>query len=1174
MNYYVQMPFDWWKIMRITCIQLFVAIVFACASFAHDSRAQQVLDRKVSLSVRNVSLQEALRKLERSGEVKFVYSENVVSTSRLVSVETKNARLTTVLDKLFQSYGITYSVVNDRIVLGKEMSVREEEAADDDLTFSAMPLQIVAKGVVTDEKGEGLPGVSIVLKGTQRGTTTNSEGKFDLEVPDDQSILVFSFVGYKTQELIVGKSTSLSVSLIQEDKSLNEVIVTALGVKRDEKALGYSVAQLDGSEISNVKSPNMLNALAGKVAGVNIVSTSTDAGSTALMTIRGQSSISKSNQPLFVVDGVPVANSLRTPNMAVGRSVTDYGSPIGDINPDDIETITILKGASAAALYGSRAGSGVVLITTKNGSDAKRGLGVTVNSTTMFDKIWQYPGFQNQYGTGDFPGTNNTKQGSSWGPRLDQGTKFVQWNSPVDASGKAVPTDWVSYPDRVSDFFRTGVTYTNNLAVTGNNGKGNFRLSFTNMTNQGVVPNTGLKRNTLDFAAGHKLNDKVRISTNIGYTNNSSDNRAAAYRESVTEVLYKMPANVDLNQMRNYWKPGREGFEQVTYDPGGQDNPFLIVNEETNGYSRNRVAGNIQAMIDITKDLSLMARTGLDFYTEDQDLKRPFSAKRTAKGGYFINNLFFMEQNTDFLLTYKKNITPDWFASVSVGANRMNQKSRQLSQTAGSLVLPNIYNVANAQAGSLTSYQWNSDKRINSVYGTGELAYKNMVFLNVTGRNDWSSTLPEQNNSFFYPSVSLSAVLTDILKVSSKTLSFAKLRANWSQVGSDTDPYQLFNTIQLTDWGSVKRANLEFDLKNNMLKPEIATSYEVGADLRFFTGGRLGLDITWYKTNNRNQIIKIPTSIAAGSSTKLINAGNIQNAGWEIGLNAVPVNTALRWEISANFTRNVNKVVELVDGVSEYSMGSADGDNIRYIIKEGSKIGDMSTPTWIKVPDGQFAGQPLLDANGRHQRSTSYDYVGNYNPDFTVGFNNTFTYKNVTLNFLIDWRKGGMFYTYPLRQMILLGTSDKTLTGRDAESGGLPWIDSEKRNRNDGMIIDGYIKNSDGTYQKNDKVIAASDYYDNLYNKYYERSMYESTFIKLREASLTYAFKNKTLGKLPIHNLTVSLIGRNLFNWTAANIGFDPETSMSVAEDGFRQGVGHWTLPGVRSYGFKVGFNF
>jgi TonB-linked SusC/RagA family outer membrane protein len=1138
------------KVMRFFILSYVLLSMMFVAGQASPVHAQGLTER-VSFNFKHGTLNELFKSLEKKTELTFVYTnKEVLLTKEINNLKAENEPVGELLNRVLLPLQLTYTIQNKQIIIKKAFRV---------------------KGKVSDEKGLPVPGVSILEKGSSNGTTTNLSGDYSLNVQHPNARIIFKMMGYQTQELEINGEGNLNVTLVPDETALSEVVVTALGIKRSEKALGYSIATVKGSDINTVKEVNVVNSLAGKVAGVNIVSTGSDPGSTALITIRGQSSIATDNQPLFVVDGVPVAHSLRTP-ATVGRSSVDYGSPVADISPDDVESITILKGASAAALYGSRAGSGVVLITTKSGSAGKKGLGVSFNSNAMFDQAWMFPHFQNQYGAGEYTDDPAVSTSDAWGPRLDVGTKHLQWNSPLDASGKPVPTDWVSHPNNAKDFYRTGSTYTNNIAITGKNADGNYRLSYTNLVNKGIVPNTDLSRNTLNLAATYVLHPKVKISTNIGYVKNKSDNRPSAYRESVTQMIYSMPSNMNINDLKNYWKPGRENIEQ--FSPDDSDNPYFVANEHINGYDRNRLTGNVQAMIDLTKDLSFMVRTGLDMYNEQHETKRPFSSKRFKFGGYSVDNSYFSEQNSDFLLSYKKNLNQDWFFGVSVGGNQMNQTARGTAQGTESLSIPGIYNISNAQAGTITNSSYKSRKRINSLYGVGQASFKDMVFLDVTGRNDWSSTLPAQNNSYFYPSVSLSTIVTDVFKIKSDILSFAKIRANWAQVGSDTDPYQLYNTIPFNqDWGDVKRATIEFNLKNNFLKPEIASSYEFGTDLRFLSN-RIGLDVTWYKTNKRNQIINIPTTIASGASNRLINAGNIQNSGWEIGLNATPVQGAFKWEFSANFTKNENKVISLMDGLSEYSMGSADGDNIRYLIKEGTKIGDFYTPSYTKVPNGPNAGAALLDKNGHYIRnSAEYIKVGNYNPDFTVGLNNTFTYKNFTLNFLLDWRKGGNFYSYVVKSLLTAGLTDNTLVGRDAQTGGLPWTDSQGLKRNDGMIIPGYIANGDGTYKENNVIIAASDFYDNTYNKFYERLTYTATFIKLREASLTYVFSKNLLHKLPISNLSVSLIGRNLYTWASNGLGYDPETTMSIS-DGFKQGVGHWTLPGTRSYGLKFSCNF
>lgn len=1057
------------------------------------------------------------------------------------------------------------------------------------MTFPAFAQQnAVVTGTVVTEKGEPINGVQVSASQTGSkesvSTSTNEKGIFVFkQLTGDVSYqFIFSYVGYEKQQLsnfkvLPGKKNTLFIKMAEHNKLLDQVVVTALGIKRQERALGYSIGKLDNDDINTVKQVNVFNSMSGRIAGVNVVSAGTDPGSSVMVTIRGESSLVKNNQPLYVVDGIPVSRSADAATLPVGRTTVDYGSPVSDINPGDIESITVLKGASAAALYGSRAGNGVILITTKSGKRGQKGLGVVVNSDVLFDKAWQFPHLQNEYGSGAFPGTTETISASSsgWGPRLNDGSKRIQWNSPKDANGNLIATDWISYPNRAKDFFRTGITATNNVAIAGGSDKGSFRLSYSNMTNKGIMPNTGLTRNTVIIAADHQLSSAVKVSTTINYANSGSDNRPGSYRESVTEILYKLPANVDVNGLKNYWKPGREGFEQFTHDPGNLDNPYFIAYEETNAFKRNHLTGNLQLTINITRDLSLMARSGMDWYNAQQEFKRPFSAKRTPLGAYNIDNNFFKEQNTDFLLSYRKKLNSNWHVSVSAGGNRMDQQSSAVSQNAGSLLLPGIYSINNAKAGSIVNSQSVSKRRINSVYGMGQVSYKDAVYVDVTGRNDWSSTLPAANNSYFYPSVSVSGILTELLKVRPGVLSYAKVRANWSKVGKDANPYSLYNSIAFNaDWGDVKRATLESVLKNNFLKPEMATSYEAGVEASFLNN-RIGFDVTWYKTNNRNQIITIPSTMASGFSNRIMNAGNIQNQGWEISLNATPVKTALKWDVRINFTKNNNKAISIGEGLTEQQIGSADGENIRYIVKEGGKIGDMYTLTWLRVPTGPNAGEALLDKNGKYQRSsTDYVKVGNYNPDFRMGFENGITYKNLSFNVLFDWRKGGNFYSYVVKTLQNAGLTTNSLYGRDEEHGGQAWTDSRGNKRPDGVIIPGYIDNGNGTYSKNTTVIGAPDYYESTYNKFYERLTYDASFLKLREVSLVYMIPQKLLGNLPVHNVSLALIGRNLYTWTGNDLGYDPETSLSVDTDGFKQGVGHWTLPGTRSYGVKLSVSF
>lgn len=1140
-------------------------LVLLLCAFAQRTVAQKT-ERTISFTGDNATLQQFIGQVKSQLNVEFTFDQEVNALmTKKVNIRRKKTTISEALKWLNTDLAVKYKVIDNYIILS--MGTRPTGEARAHIT-----------GRIVDETNTPLPGATVKVIEAEKTGTTGLDGSFNIAVPAGAYTLEVSFISYQ-KEVVKnvatgdGKVNNITVVLKAQPNSLNEVVVTALGIKKRERALGYASAQLDASDVSDVPQPNVLNALSARVAGVNVRGSAADPGSSVMVTIRGQSSLTKDNQPLYVIDGVPVAPALQNPTAGIdGKQNIDYGSPISDLNPDDIENVTVLKGASAAALYGSRAGSGVILITTKSGAN-KRGLGVSFNSTTVFDKAYLFPHLQNEYGSGDSPYSTSTISTSAWGRRLNTGTKEVQWNSPLDANGKAIATDWVSYPNRVKDFFNTGHTLTNNIAIAKSGDAGDFRFSYANMQNKGIVPNTDMKRNTINLAGNYNVKKSIRVSANIAYTNNQSDNRPSANSESVTYEVYKLTPNININDLRNYWVPGKEGVKQ--YNPlSTDDNPFLIAYQETNGYNRNRLTGHVQLAIDLMKNLTLTARTGLDYYSTDVNQKRPFSSKRNPTGAYLTENDYFKEQNSDFLLTYKSKINPVINYTVSAGGNQMDQKTRSVQNYSGTLTLPGIYNLSNAAAGSMIYAEGSGHKRINSIYGLGEISYKQSIFLNLTARNDWSSTLPPENSSYFYPSASLSVIASDLLNLKWDKLSYLKLRGNISQVGSDTDPYQLYNVVPFdTDWGSVKRATLSYDQKNSQLKPEIATSYETGADVSFFQD-RLGLSFTWYKTNNKNQIIQVPTTIASGASTKLINAGNIQNSGIELTLNVVPVKGKFTWKTAFNFTRNRNKVVSLTPGITNYLIGSTDGSNVEYLISEGTQMGDFYTKSWKKVPSGQYAGQPLLTSGGLMQQSNDFEKIGNYNPDFMLGIDNNFRLGNFTLNALIDWRQGGQYYSYAAKSLIDDGFLDTTIPGRDAEHGGLRWTDANGVVRNDGMIMQGYIAQSDGSYKQNNVVIAAADYYDNKYWKYYQNDTYNATYVKLKEVSLTYSFNKNVLRHLPfLSSLSASIIGYNLYTWSAANNGFDPETTMSISTIRY-QGVGHFALPGIRSYGFKVSANF
>lgn len=1116
-----------------------------------------------------IALSEALEKIQQSCHVNFNYSNAVVANKFIpaTALPEGNNFNEANLSSALQPLGLALVKL-----AGSDYAIRPVTKMNVTNPNAYTFVDHKVSGVITSDKDEPIPGAVITNKTTGKAVVTDAAGRYTIDVDNAATVLTVRCIGFVPRELKAGSSSMLNAQLMTDVKNLSSVVVTALGIKRSEKSVGYAMTTLDGSKVNTVKDVNVANGLSGKVAGLEIRSVSSDPGAAVMVTIRGNSSLNGEKRPLFVVDGVPINSTNLGAKAPVGQVVVDYGSPISDVNPDDIATISVLKGGAAAALYGSRGANGVILITTKSGNGGRKGLDVDVNFSALYDQAWQFPEFQNEFGAGDATDAvdpTNTLSTASWGPRLNQGTKHLQWNSPTDKDGNLVATDWISYPNRVKDYFQTGATYTSNVAVNGKD----FRLSYTNMSNKGITPNTDLTRNTLNLAASRDLNKNIRVSSNIAYANNHSNNRPTFNRGSAESIVYTMPANINTKLLKNYWEPGLEGLQQFSQDLGSTDNPYFVAHELTNGYERNRITGDVQVNINLTKDLTLMGRTGLDYYNQTEESKRAFSAVQNKLGGYYIGGTTFMEQNTDFLLTYKKTLNSDWAFNVSAGANHMNTKTTVTSQSAGSLVVPGLYNISNGAAGTIANLSRLYKKQINSIYGMGELSFRNYAFLNLTARNDYSSSLPIENDSYFYPSASLSVVLTDMLHLHSNVLSFAKARVNWSRIGDDTDPYQLNNSyvFMSPDWGNVKLGNMNNTiLSNHNLKPEILSSKEYGLDLRFFDG-RITLDAAYYDADRRNQIMNIPVTGTTGYSAMLVNAGEIRNRGWEISLGGTPVNKQLIWDAHVNFTRNRNMVMALRDDVPSYLRGSAEG--VQYQIKAGRPLGDFYGRTWTTVPDGPYKGKELLDNTGHSQQTNDFVRIGNYNADYMVGITNTFTYKHFTLNTLIDWRQGGQFFSYVYMNLLSDGRTTNTLKGRDAAHGGLAWNDGTN-DRHDGMIEDGYIDNGDGTYVKNTNITDPESYYGDYYWKMHARNTFSATYVKLREVSLTYQFSKSQLGRLPVNNLSLAFIARNLFSWTAAGKGYDPETSMTITNGGITPGTTSWTLPYTRSYGVKLGVNF
>lgn len=1057
--------------------------------------------------------------------------------------------------------------------------------------------------------GEEFPGVSVFIKGTTVGTVTGTDGTYSLKLPTNANIVVFSFVGYKSVEVAISGQSTIDAQLVEDIQSLNEVVVTALGVEKEKKALGYATQTIQSNDLIQARETNLVNSLAGRIAGVTVVGNPTGIGGSARVIIRGERSLNiNNNQPLFVVDGVPISNNNYGSS---GRSnqEADYGNGAGFINPDDIESMTVLKGGAASALYGSRANNGVIVIKTKSGRGTK-GIGATVNSTLTFENVLRLPEYQNVYGQG-LGGVFEFRDGNgggladgvdeSWGPAYN-GQLIKQFDSPTSngrrggdvgnlntrigpvnlaaqlaARGEIQPTPWVARPDNVKNFFQTGLTFTQNVALAGSNENGDFRVSYTYLDQKGIVPNTDLNRNTFAFAGGYNLSKRLKARAVINYIKNTSGNRPnLSYGTENIMYLFNcwLGRQVDVQAMRDYWQFGREGLNQFGFNYNYHDNPYFNVFENTNGQSLDRVYGNLSLTYQFTDWLNLMVRSGTDFSNEFRDRRRAYSTQRFPLGSYREEKIFYEERNTDFLLSANKNLSETISLTASVGGNTLTQVFNSSDVSAPELAVPGVYSLGNSRV-AIQASAFRSKKRINSLYASAQLGYKNFLYLDLSARNDWSSTLPKGEWSYFYPAANLSAVISDMVELP-KVISFAKARIGVAQVGNDTQPYQLQAVYNAeTPVKGLPAYGESSVIPNLNLKPELSTSFEAGIDVRLLEG-RIGIDFTYYNTRSRNQIIGIPLSNTTGYSSRIINAGLIENRGIELMLNVVPIQleNSVRWSIDFNFSRNRSEVKELAEGIQNFVMAS------RYLSVEarvGGRMGDMYGIGFARVqntdpkgkyydPTGQFVGQVVYNTAGKPIPTDQVINLGNYNPDWMLGITNTLSYKGINFSFLFDIRQGGKVYSHTQTVGREGGMIIETLEGRaNGYDLSLP---------GNGVIGQGVVQNADGSFRPNDFKLSAREWHTSitLGRRLLEGMVYDASFVKLREVKLGYTLPNKFMGRLPFRDVNISFVGRNLFLWT--NVPhIDPETA-STAGGTIIPGIESVALPSTRSYGFNLGFKF
>ena len=1018
--------------------------------------------------------------------------------------------------------------------------------------FQNLEAQTTVKGTITDAgSGIPIPGANVVVKGTNKSTSSDFDGKYSITVPNAAAVLVFSYVGSASKEIAIAGQSTINASLGADTQQLGEVVVTALGIKREKKAITYSAQNISVDELSEARSLNVANSLSGKVAGLNFSTTSNGVGSSSRITLRGNRSLTGNNQPLYVVDGVPISNGTSAGNSDVDTGGTTQPDGISNINPEDIASMTVLKGPSAAALYGTRASNGVIVITTKSGKAGKTS--VTLSSNFMASAAYDLTNFQNEYGQGD-DGIYSPTSSSSWGGKLD-GRQVAAWQlvRNPDYTGPAT-TSYTPQPNNVMDFYKTGYNLANTLTVTSGNEKAQGYFSYTNTRAEGIVGGNQLDRHNLNVRFTSKLSDKFTLDAKTNYIVQDIDNLLRTGEESIGTSAYLLPRSIKFSDYKNFEYTDAAGQLQQNYfldetgSPGGNPYWSALRNNDRKD-KRNRFIGLASLKYDFTSALSLQVRTGLDQTTNKIITKRYATQAFTSNlGGY---NEFYetaTEFNTDALLSYNEKFG-DFSVGINAGANLLKQSSSSLT-SGGTLGKRNYYAMSNVPTVGSTSAA--SEKQINSIYGFSQIGFRNYLFLDLTARNDWSSTLPADNRSFFYPSAGLSAVVSEMVTLP-EVISFAKVRASYAKVGNDTDPYQTSSRVTYIG-GNGGILFPQTTAANPNLRPEMSNSIEFGADVRFFKS-RLGLDFTYFKTNTKDQIFYINTPESSSKSRAVVNGGEVQNNGIELVLTATPIQTQnFTWDITANYAEYKSEVKSIYGGREELVLG--EGRLVRSKVVQGGEYGDLYIKGFQRSPDGKI----IVNSLGIPLATNSFDVrAGNFNPDWTAGFKNNFKYKDFSLSFLVDFRIGGEVISYSQAREAGLGVSDITLAGREG-----------------GIVVDGVVATTTGgvtTYAPNTTSINAEDYWTAIGQRtpIAEPFIYDATNIRLRELVFGYSLPKRLLGSTGFTSVDFSLVGRNLFFFVNKAKYFDPEAG---AGTGNLQGVESFNIPSTRDYGVNVKFGF
>jgi len=981
--------------------------------------------------------------------------------------------------------------------------------------------------------------VSVLVKGSLTGTTTDANGAFTISALPNAT-LTFSGIGYSNQEVAVGGRTSIDIELAESAGQLEGVVVTALGLNRQKRDLGYATQQIGGADLQIGRENNVANALVGRTAGVVINRSSAGPGSSTRISLRGERSIRGDNGPLIVIDGVPVDNSVRGNTGEFGGS--DGGDAISNLNPDDIESMNILRGPNAAALYGARASNGVLMITTKKGRNQK-GLGISFNNNTAIENPFYSVDMQNQFAQGS-GGSYVATDENSWGPRIT-GQQIQNWKGEnYNATAQ----------DHNADFFNTGISTTNNIALSAGNDVTQVRFSYNNLNATGLVPNNSQNRHSFTLRSTSTFG-KLNIDAKINYINQLIKNRPQGGEEAQNPYsnALRMPTTVRSEDLANYINESGPLPRQSFFAPNSAiiGNPYWMANKLSPREERNRLIASAALNYKFNNDIGITARAGIDRYNDDNSRRlfagtpTPFT-NNSAAGNYNFERLLTEEFNAELFATYNKSLSENFKLSGVVGTALRKNRSEVTSANAGGLDIPDLFTMTNGRA--VTAGNGLFRREIQSIYGSAQLSWKDAIYLDLTGRNDWASTLPAANRSFFYPSASLSTIVSDLVEMP-KWWNYAKFRTSYAFVGKEAPEYQTIQTLSasLGIAGTILRNRAQ--LVNTNLKPEQTRSFEIGGEFRF-ADSRIGLDVTYYKTNTFNQVIGVPLVLSSGFNEKIINAGKIQNNGIEVLLDlGVIRKTKFRWDMAINFSTFRSQVIELDKDVKFFNLGQTRVADVR--ANEGERLGNMYVNGFQRNADGDIE----IGFNGLPIRTQRNVLAGNVFPDWNGGINNTFTLGNWSFDFLVDGRFGGVVASHTQAVLGGLGKLPETVTGREANS----------------LVVPGVLA---GTKTPNNITTNAQAYWQFLGgrgNPIGEAWVYDATNIRLRQATLSYKFPSSMFTNGIIQGVNVSVYGRNLF-FFKNDAPFDPEVSLNTGIGG--QGIDFYSLPTTRSLGINVNVNF